>query len=59
MPLYGYMVPFHISTIKSATTSEEGNFMYLRINFNTPGMAFGAKGHNFEDPQASPQRWVV
>lgn len=30
-------VPFHILTIKNVTKSEEGEFTYLRINFNVPG----------------------
>ncbi len=33
LPIYGMLVPFHISTIKNATKSED----YLRINFITPG----------------------
>jgi nucleosome binding factor SPN SPT16 subunit len=33
LPIYGMLVPFHISTIKNATKSED----YLRINFVTPG----------------------
>ncbi len=35
LPIYGLLVPFHISTIKSVTRSEE----FLRINFITPGTA--------------------
>ncbi|KAM9950734.1 hypothetical protein ACTFIT_012009 [Dictyostelium discoideum] len=31
-PIFGYMVPFHISTIKNISKSEE----YIRVNFNTP-----------------------
>ncbi|KAK5584846.1 hypothetical protein RB653_006463 [Dictyostelium firmibasis] len=31
-PMFGYMVPFHISTIKNISKSEE----YIRVNFNTP-----------------------
>lgn len=33
LPIYGMLVPFHISTIKNATKSED----CLRINFITPG----------------------
>ncbi|GAM27039.1 hypothetical protein SAMD00019534_102140 [Acytostelium subglobosum LB1] len=32
LPIYGYIVPFHISTIKNVSKMEE----YLRINFNNP-----------------------
>jgi len=33
LPIYGLLVPFHISTIKNASKTDE---QYLRINFNTP-----------------------
>ncbi|EPZ34080.1 FACT complex subunit Spt16p/Cdc68p domain-containing protein [Rozella allomycis CSF55] len=36
LPIYGLAVPFHISTIKNATKSDEGDGILLRINFNTP-----------------------
>ena len=36
LPMYGQAVPFHISTIKNVTKSDEGEFLYLRINFNLP-----------------------
>lgn len=32
LPIYGYLVPFHVSTVKNASRLEE----YLRINFVTP-----------------------
>ena len=32
LPIYGYIVPFHISTVKNASKTDE----YLRINFVTP-----------------------
>lgn len=38
LPIYGVMTPFHISFIKNASQTEEGEFSYLRINFNTPGV---------------------
>lgn len=37
IPIFGTVVPFHITTIKNVTRSEEGQFTYLRINFNPPG----------------------
>ena len=37
VPIYGYLVPFHISIVKSATKYDE----FLRLNFNTPTGAFG------------------
>ena len=33
----GVPTPFHISTIKNVSKSEEGEFVYLRINLNVPG----------------------
>lgn len=35
-PINGVPVPFHISVIKSATKSDEGQYSYLRINFFVP-----------------------
>lgn len=36
-------VPFHISTLKNASKSDEGDFVMLRLNFITPGQAGGKK----------------
>ncbi|KAM0682615.1 FACT complex subunit spt16 [Mitosporidium daphniae] len=36
LPIFGLPVPFHVSTIKNVSKSEEGEFVYLRINFNSP-----------------------
>ncbi|KAG8457189.1 hypothetical protein KFE25_004406, partial [Diacronema lutheri] len=41
VPLFGSIVPFHISTIKNVTKSEEGAYTYLRINFAPPGHGLG------------------
>lgn len=32
LPIYGYLVPFHISIVKNASKTDD----YLRINFVTP-----------------------
>lgn len=37
LPLYGLMVPFHISTIKAATSSNDSDHAYVRITFNFSG----------------------
>lgn len=37
LPVFGVPVPFHISTIKNVSTSVEGDYLYLRINFFFPG----------------------
>jgi len=39
LPVMGFAVPFHLNTIKNVTKSEEGEMVYLRFNFNTPGGA--------------------
>jgi nucleosome binding factor SPN SPT16 subunit len=36
VPINGVPVPFHISTIKNASKSDEGKHTYLRINFHVP-----------------------
>jgi nucleosome binding factor SPN SPT16 subunit len=41
LPLFGTLVPFHISTIKSVIKTEEGQKGYLRINFYSVGQAPG------------------
>ncbi|KAF2485902.1 FACT complex protein [Neohortaea acidophila] len=53
VPIMGRPVPFHINTLKNATTSTEGDFCYLRINFLSPGQGVGRKDDQpFEDPAA-------
>jgi len=41
VPLFGALVPFHVSTIKSVTKTEEGHKTFLRLNFYAPGTAPG------------------
>lgn len=43
LPIYGYAVPFHISTIKNVTKTEEAEHVVLRINFQSPGQIAGKK----------------
>jgi nucleosome binding factor SPN SPT16 subunit len=53
VPIMGRPVPFHISTIKNASTTAEGPFTSLRINFLSPGQGVGRKDDQpFEDPNA-------
>ena len=42
-PIHGMLVPLHLSTIKNVSLSDEGEFVYLRVNFMTPGQLFGKK----------------
>lgn len=37
MPIYGVLVPFHILTVKNATNNQDGDYAYIRINFNYGG----------------------
>ncbi|KAJ3572801.1 hypothetical protein NP233_g2845 [Leucocoprinus birnbaumii] len=54
LPIHGFSVPFHINTIKNVSKNDEGEFTYLRINFQTPGQMSGKKDDTpFEDPDAT------
>ncbi|TRY61376.1 hypothetical protein TCAL_08430 [Tigriopus californicus] len=44
LPIFGIPTPFHIATIKNISTSVEGDFTYLRINFFHPGASIGKEG---------------
>lgn len=37
LPICGRPVPFHINSFKNGSQNEEGDFTYLRLNFNSPG----------------------
>jgi nucleosome binding factor SPN SPT16 subunit len=53
LPIMGRPVPFHIHTVKNASTTVEGEFTSLRINFLSPGQGVGRKDDQpFEDPTA-------
>jgi nucleosome binding factor SPN SPT16 subunit len=54
MPIFGYPVPYHISTIKNISQSVEGDYTYLRINFFHPGATMGRnEGVNYSQPDAT------
>nr|ODO02764.1 FACT complex subunit SPT16 [Cryptococcus depauperatus CBS 7855] len=54
LPINGYAVPYHISTIKNITKNEESSHVILRINFQSPGQIAGKKEDMpFEDPEAN------
>jgi nucleosome binding factor SPN SPT16 subunit len=36
LPVFGMIVPFHVSLVKNISLSDEAGFSYLRINFNVP-----------------------
>ncbi|KAI0086290.1 FACT complex subunit SPT16 [Irpex rosettiformis] len=54
LPVYSFAVPFHINAIKNVSKNDEGEFTFLRINFQTPGQLAGKKEDTpFEDPDAT------
>ncbi|KAF9426598.1 FACT complex subunit spt16 [Podila epigama] len=53
LPIYGLAVPFHISTLQKATKTDEGEFVYLRLNFVTPGQPGKKDDTPFDDPNAN------
>lgn len=55
LPIHGFAVPFHINTIKNVSKNEEGDFTYLRVNFQTPGQLAGKK----EDTVRLPHSTVI
>lgn len=52
LPIFGVPVPFHISTLKNVSTSVEGDYLYLRINFFFPGSTL-EKGSIFPSNEAT------
>jgi len=42
VPIYGVMIPFHVATIKSVSSQQDGGNSYIRIIFNVPGTGFNA-----------------
>ncbi|KAG9301417.1 hypothetical protein G9A89_018089 [Geosiphon pyriformis] len=60
LPIFGLAVPFHISTLKNASKTEEGDYVYLRLNFLTPNQATGKKEDMpFDDSDANFVRAVT
>ncbi|KAK6094527.1 FACT complex subunit spt16 [Batrachochytrium dendrobatidis] len=55
LPVFGQAVPFHVSTLKNVSKSDEQDFVLLRFNFITPGQSTGKKEGPmpFEDPNAT------
>lgn len=53
LPIYGSMVPFHVSTIKSVTSHQDNRTCTIRIMFNVPGTAFSPHDANSLKHQGS------
>lgn len=60
LPINGRPVPFHISTYKNGSKNEEGDYIYLRLNFNSPGQGVTKKDESaFEDANAQFVRSIT
>ncbi|WOL19289.1 FACT complex subunit SPT16-like [Canna indica] len=46
LPIYGNMVPFHVSTVKSVTSHQDNRTCTIRIIFNVPGTPFNPHDAN-------------
>ncbi|XP_065915341.1 FACT complex subunit SPT16-like [Dysidea avara] len=54
IPVDGLAIPFHVSTVKNVSKSEEGDSTYLRINFFFPGSSVGKNdGVAYPNPDGS------
>ncbi|GAB2214564.1 hypothetical protein Droror1_Dr00018916 [Drosera rotundifolia] len=54
LPIYGSMVPFHVSTVKTVNNQSDTNRnSYIRIIFNIPGTAFSPHDANSLKHQGS------
>ncbi|KAI6244064.1 FACT complex subunit [Aphelenchoides fujianensis] len=51
-PIFGMPVPFHISMLKNTSLANEGDYIYLRINFTHPGSQIGKDNLQFPNPLA-------
>lgn len=60
LPINGRPVPFHISAYKNGSKNEEGDYIYLRLNFNSPGQGVAKKDEMpFEDVSAQFVRSIT
>jgi len=50
IPFFGMATPFHISTLKNCSSSIEGDYTYLRLNFFVPGSAISVTKSNTDGP---------
>ncbi|KAL6005554.1 FACT complex subunit spt16 [Asimina triloba] len=46
LPIHGSMVPFHIATVKSVSSQQDGKTCFIRIMFNVPGTPFNPPDAN-------------
>lgn len=50
IPFFGMATPFHISTLKNCSSSLEGDYTYLRLNFFVPGSTISAVKSTTDGP---------
>lgn len=55
VPIYGQIIPFHVSMIKNVSKSEEGKYFFLRINFLNPGVTASTKDSAYVFPEIKAQ----
>jgi len=53
LPIFGIPTPFHISTIKNISSSVEGDYTYLRVNFFHPGSTLNKNDQMYGSPDAT------
>ncbi|XP_052205741.1 FACT complex subunit SPT16-like [Diospyros lotus] len=54
LPIYGSMIPFHVSTVKTVSSQQDTNrTCYIRIMFNVPGTPFNPHDANSLKHQGS------
>ena len=58
LPVFGYPTPFHISTVKNLSTSVEGDYTYLRLNFFHPGVAVNKPTDTVASSSSAPSQDV-
>lgn len=62
LPINGRPVPFHINTYKNGSKTDEGDYVYIRLNLSSPGQIAGSKKdapQAFEDPDAQFLRSIT
>ncbi|ODQ63257.1 SPT16-domain-containing protein [Nadsonia fulvescens var. elongata DSM 6958] len=53
VPINGRPVPFHISSYRNGSKNEEGDWVYIRLNFHSPGQVASKKENTpFQDANA-------
>lgn len=59
LPIFGCMVPFHVTSIKSVNVSSEGSNTYLRLNFHHPSVSKNAQTNPYKPASWFPELTFV